>query len=113
MNLNMPGKSVLGQPTLWRDSVKVELGKIEVGDLYKDVGTGGRAPKVVCVLSVNQDITLTVMETWSQEVRTMKVRDLRQVDFHCVPPWDVPYVPIIWRGWDSRPRCSDKYNLFG
>ena len=65
MSLNMPGEPVLGQPTLWRDSMKVELGKIELGDLYKDVEMGVRAPKVVHVLSVNQDNTLTVMETWS------------------------------------------------
>ena len=112
MNLDIPGESVLGVPILWRDSLKVNVDEVEFDDLLEDVKIGGHSPRIVCILSVNEDGTLTVMGTYFHDVRTVKVMDLRQVNFHCVPSWEERNIDIIWRGWDDRPRCADEYSLF-
>ena len=72
MDLDIPGEPVLEVPVLWGDSVKVNLNKVEIGDSLQDGKTRGFIPRVVCVLSINKDHTLTVMGTDPYEVRNAK-----------------------------------------
>ena len=65
----------LDVPALWRESLKVDLSKVESGKLLLD-GWWGENPRVVCVLSINRDDTLTVMEIYSYEVQNAKATEL-------------------------------------
>ena len=108
----MPGERFIGSSRLWSYPLRMEVDEIEIGGLYEDTSVGGLAPRIVCVLSVNGNGTVTVIETWYQDTRSVKVEHLWGIDFLRVPPWEEVDVPPGWADWPTRPRCPDEYNIF-
>ena len=102
----------LDVPVLWRESLKVVLSEVETGKLLQDGEWWEENPRVVCVLSINRDDTLTVMEIYSCEVRNAKVTELSRVDFYRVLPLDKITTDLNWRGYGDRPRSVDEHNTF-
>ena len=81
---------------LWEESLKIVLSEVEVGNLLQYGELVGETPRVVRVLSLNEDGTLTVMGIYSCKIWSAKVADLYRVDFHCVPPHDKLTPNLNW-----------------
>ena len=108
----MPGERFIGSDLLWGYPLRMNIGDMEIGGLYKDTSVGRLGPMIVRVWLVNNDGTVTVIETYYQDVRAVRVEHLWGVDYFCVPPWEEVNVPRLWAEWPTRPRCVDKHCVF-
>lgn len=80
---------------------------MEIGDLYGMVDPERDLFTIERVIVVNRDETLTVQNTWSYLVRTVKVDVLMKPDFHAVPSDPT----LVYNPWGCpTPWCKDLMN---
>ena len=92
---------------VWVQRVKVDLYKVEIRDLY-----GMQDPKIDLfriqrVVAVNHDKMLTVQDTWSYQVRNVKVDVLLKPDYLSVSSNPTPEFNFWGR---ATPLCKDGFN---
>ena len=98
---------------MWKTTVVVTLNNIEIGDLCNIIKTSDGHPKVVCVLSINEDGTLTIMERYVYEVTNYKLNKLEMPNFHQMLVTDIPCNVNFWIQAHFMPQCMHTFNTFG
>ena len=96
---------VVDRRGVWIKAVKVALSEVEVGDLYGMQDQELDAFRILRVIAINPDDTLTVEDKWSHQVKSVKVDVLLRPDYPSVP---TDPTPVHWGR--PVPRCKDEYN---
>ena len=101
---------VPGQKGVWIEKAKVDLYEVEIGDLYGMQDLEMDLFRVQRVVVANHDKTLALQDTWSYQVKNVKVDVLLKPDYLSESSNSTPEVNL----WGhTTPLCKDEFNCFG
>ena len=99
-----PPVAVVSREGIWIQELKVDLEKVEVGDLYRMHDSELDSFRMQRVLAVNCNKTLTVQDTWSYQVKNVRVDALLEPDY-----LSVSYNPTPIHWGRPLPLCKDEF----
>ena len=97
---------------IWKKAIPVTLDDVEIGDLC--CIRNSRRPRIVRVLSINANGTLTTLERPKYEVGNYKPEELLKPNYNNFMENDgIPYWANFWTHDWYLPQCNDALNTFG